>query len=759
MTTDATRLDIPKLLGELTLEEKASLLDGADFWRSQAIERLGIPALMLSDGPHGLRKQDESADHLGLLDSVKATCFPPAAGLASSWDVALLERVGEALGREARAEKVSVLLGPGVNMKRSPLCGRNFEYFSEDPKLAGELGAALSVGVQSQGIGVSVKHYAANNQETDRMTVSAEVDERTLREIYLPAFEAVVTKAKPWTVMSSYNKVNGTYVAEDRRLLTDILRGWGFDGLVVSDWGGAGNRAKSVPAGLDLEMPSSGGAGTKAILDAVASGELSQADVDLAVTNVLTLIDRALPGLADPGTVDFDAHHTLAHEAALASAVLLKNDGAILPLDPAAGGTVAVVGEFARTPRYQGAGSSQVNPTRVDGALDALTAALDGRREVVFAPGYVIESEDADAALVAEAVAAARGAEVVVLFLGLPPAYESEGYDRAHMDLPAQQIALLHAVADANENVVVVLSNGSVVTVVPWQDRVAAVLETWLPGQAGGTAVADLLLGAASPNGRLAETVPVRYADNPTIGAFPGEFGKVRYGEGLLIGYRWYDARQLPVAYPFGHGLSYTTFDHRDLRVDVREDGADPVVEVTVTVANTGGRAGTETVQVYVADPEASVYRPVQELRAFARVTLEPGESAPVTLTLDRRAFAFWHESVDRWVVEGGAFEVRAGASSRDIRATATVELTGDAVVLPLTGESTAEAWLAHPEAGPWLRDTVGTEGFGGMLFDEQHGQMIRAIPLERLSRFPGFPVNAEQLDDAVAKFAAVREA
>ncbi|WTW99864.1 glycoside hydrolase family 3 C-terminal domain-containing protein [Streptomycetaceae bacterium NBC_01309] len=756
MTSDATRLDIPALLADLTLEEKAALLDGSDFWRTQPIERLGIPAIMLSDGPHGLRKQDESGDHLGLLASVPATCFPPAAGLASSWDTALVARVGEAIGRECRTEEVAVVLGPGVNMKRSPLCGRNFEYYSEDPALAGELGAAFTQGVQSQGVGVSVKHYAANNQETDRMTVSAEVDERTLREIYLPAFETVVAKADPWTVMSSYNRVNGTYVAESRELLTEILRDdWGFRGLVVSDWGGVSRRAETVAAGLDLEMPSSGGIGTRIILDAVASGQLTQADVDLAVTRVLTLIDRALPALADPAGYDADAHHTLAREAAAASAVLLKNDGGMLPLDPAAGGTVAVIGEFARTPRFQGAGSSQVNPTRVDSALDALRAALEGRREVAFAAGYVIESEDADPELVAEAVATAAGAEVAVLFLGQPPSYESEGYDRAHMDLPAQQIALLHAVADANANLVVVLSNGSVVTLAPWQDRAKAVLETWLLGQAGGSAVADLLLGAVAPSGKLAETIPVRFEDNPTVGNFPGDFGRVQYGEGLLIGYRWYDAHRLPVAYPFGHGLSYTTFGYEGIEISVRADGAEPQVDVTVTVTNTGDRAGTETVQLYVTDPEASVYRPEQELRAFARVTLEPGESAPVTLALGRRAFAFWHESVGRWIVEGGVFGLRIGTSSRDIRVEGSVELTGDAFAVPLQADSTAEQWFAHPAAGPWLREAVGTEGFAAMLFDPDSGQMIRAIPLSRLARFPGFPVTDQQIDEAVQKFAA----
>jgi beta-glucosidase len=745
-------LDIPALLAALTLDEKAELLDGADFWRTKSVDRLGVPGVMVTDGPHGLRKQAGESDHVGLNDSVPATCFPPAAGLASTWNPELLTRIGAALGRECRAEQVAVLLGPGVNMKRSPLCGRNFEYFSEDPLLAGELGAALVNGIQSQGVGASLKHFAANNQETDRMTVSADVDERTLREIYFPAFERVVRQAQPWTVMCAYNKINGRYASEDPWLLTRVLRDeWGFEGLVVSDWGAVNRRDTAVAAGLDLEMPSSGGSGTRVILAAVKAGTLSEAEVDLAVTRVLTLLDRALPALAEGQTFDADAHHALAREAAAASAVLLKNEDAILPLDPASGGTIAVIGEFARRPRFQGAGSSQVNPTRVDNALDALRAGAS--REVTFAPGFVIESETADPALVEEAVRTAASAEVVVLFLGLPPSYESEGYDRDHMDLPAHQVALLHAVADANPRVVVVLSNGSAVTVAPWQDRAPAVLEGWLLGQAGGAATADLLLGAAEPAGRLAETVPVRFEDNPTIGAFPGELGHVRYGEGLLIGYRWYDAHKLPVAYPFGHGLSYTSFGYRDLNVTVRTDGPDPVVDVTLTVTNTGRRPGRETVQLYVTDPTASVFRPERELRAFAQVDLAPGESAPVTLTLESRAFSFWHDTAGRWVVEGGDFTVRAGSSSRDIRLETALTLTGEGYLVPLAADATVDMWLDHPAAGPWLREQLGEGMFTDMLNDPANGQMMRAIPLVRLSRFPGFPVTEPDVDAAVQRF------
>ncbi len=745
---------VPELLAQLTLEEKASLLGGSDFWHTQPVERLGVPAVMVTDGPHGLRKQAEGADHLGLNASVPATCFPPAAGLASSWDTALLRRVGEALGRETRAERVAVLLGPGVNMKRTPLCGRNFEYFSEDPVLAGDLAAAMVDGVQSQGVGTSLKHFAANNQETERMTVSADVDERTLREIYLTAFERVVRTAQPWTVMCSYNRINGVYASEDPWLLTRVLRDeWGFEGLVVSDWGAVNVREDGVRAGLDLEMPSSGGSGTRRVLDAVAAGTLSEADVDRAARRVLELLEKAAPALAEPGTVDVEAHHALAREAATASAVLLKNepvDGApLLPLAPA-GGTVAVIGEFARTPRYQGAGSSQVNPTRLDDALTALRTAFEGSRDVAFAAGYDPDSEELDGALVEEAVTTAAAAEVAVVFLGLPPRYESEGYDRDHMDLPAAQVELLRRVAAANGKVVVVLSNGSAVTVEPWQQQVPALLETWLLGQAGGGAVADLLTGAVNPSGRLAETIPVSHHDNPTVGNFPGEHGHVRYGEGLLIGYRWYDAHALPVAYPFGHGLSYTTFAYSDLSVRPDGNGA----EVTVTVTNTGDVAGTETVQVYVSDPVAGVYRPEQELKGFARLTLAPGESGTATIALDRRAFAFWHTAAGRWVVEGGEFQVRVGASSRDVRLAEVVHLDGDDVTLPLTGDSPVDAWLQHPVAGALVRESLGEGQWTAMLDDPQHGQMMRAIPLVRLTRFPGFPIAEEDLPTWEAKAA-----
>lgn len=739
-------IDAQAVLAQLSLEEKAALLDGSDFWHTEPVERLGVPTILVTDGPHGLRKV-AAPDDASIEHSDEATCFPPAAGFGSSWDRELALRVGEALGRECRVAGVSVILGPGVNMKRSPLCGRNFEYFSEDPMLAGVLASAWVSGVQSHGVGTSLKHFAANNQEAERLRVSAEVDERTLREIYLAAFERVVNETQPWTIMSSYNKINGTYACENHWLLTEVLRDeWGFEGLVVSDWAAVDDRAAALAAGTDLEMPSSGGVGTQVILDAVAAGRLSEAEVDVAAGRVLSLIERSLrrERLA---SFDQDAHHQLAREAATASAVLLKNEG-LLPLDPQRGGTVAVIGEFARTPRYQGAGSSQVNPTKLESALDALSADLQGKRELVFAPGFEIEASEADPELVAAAVQAARDADVAVVFLGLPPSYESEGWDREHMDLPALQIELLEQVASVNSNVVVVLSNGAAVVTSGWEHHAGAVLEGWLLGQAGGRALADLLLGAANPSGRLAETIPVKLSDNPTVGNFPGENLVVRYGEGLLIGYRWYDAHDLAVSYPFGHGLSYTSFEYSDLAVEVTDVGAEPKVEVALTVTNTGERAGAEVVQLYVGDPVASVYRPVQELRGFEKVMLEPGASSRVTIELDKRAFAYWHTSRSEWVVEGGEFQLRIGSSSRDIRLTETIMLSGGDVSAPLAVNSTYGEFLARPEAAEWLHATLMRAPLGERVIGTHLGKMLETVPVNRLARFPGSGFTEQDIAD-----------
>jgi beta-glucosidase len=741
----STPSNASSLIGQLTLEEKASLCLGSDFWHTAPVERLGIAAIMVSDGPHGLRTQPEDADHVGISGSVPATCFPTASALASSWDPELVQRVGAALGREARAQGVAVVLGPGINIKRSPLCGRNFEYFSEDPALSGVLGAAMIDGVQSQGVGTSLKHYAANNQETDRLRVSAEVDERTLREIYLAGFERAVTEAGPWTVMCAYNKVNGVYASEHAWLLTTVLRGeWGFDGLVVSDWGAVHDRVAALAAGLDLEMPPNLGVSDAAILTAVRSGQLDEHVLDTAVARVLQLVDRAAANTEPPPVLDPDAHHMLARAAATECAVLLKNQDRLLPLRPAAGDIIAVIGEFARTPRYQGAGSSQVNPTRVDVALDELRSAVPDQVEIAFAAGYGIGTTDRDEQLGDEAVALASRAEVVVAFLGLPAADESEGFDRTHMDLPASQTALLSRLADANPNLAVVLANGSAVRLSEWEQHAKAVLECWLSGQGAGGAAANLLLGTANPSGRLAETLPLRLEDTPSYLNFPGEAGQVRYGEGIFVGYRGYDALDRQVHYPFGHGLSYTSFDYADLSANVtgRPQDGDLVVNITCRVTNTGDHRGKEVVQLYVGDPEASVARPVRELKAFAKVDLDPGETTAVAFTLTARDLSYWSTRLHDWALEGGEFELAVGASSRDLRLTTTLDIAAPPLPSRLDGMSTLQEWLADPTGSALLHKAVGTDETGrpkGILGSEELMVVIGNFPISTLAGFAGF--------------------
>ena len=754
-------LNIASLLAALTLEEKASLCLGSDFWHTAPIPRLGIPAVALSDGPHGLRKQPDEGDHVGISGSLPATCYPTASALGSSFDPDLVRRVGEALGAEALTQGVAVVLGPGINIKRSPLCGRNFEYFSEDPLVSGVLGAALVEGVQSQGIGTSVKHYAANNQETDRLRVSADVDERTLREIYLPGFERVVTQARPWTVMCAYNKVNGVYASENPWLLTEVLRDeWGFDGLVMSDWGAVHDRVAALDAGLDLEMPPDLGVSDAAIVAAARSGELDEAVLNRAVARVLRLVDRALSGAIDVGEeatarpgFDADGHHALARAAAAECAVLLKNDGDLLPLQPSACDTVAVIGEFARTPRYQGAGSSRVDPTQVDNAVDELQAAVPDGVRVVFAPGFGIGTTTVDDELAAEAVALAGRASVVVVFLGLPDADESEGFDRTHLDLPANQTALVGRLAAANPNLVVVLANGSAVRLSDWEQHAAAILECWLSGQAAGGAAADLLVGAANPSGRLAETLPLRLEDNPSYLNFPGEHGHVRYGEGVFVGYRGYDALLLPVSYPFGHGLSYTNFEYADLTTTLTGNAEDDTlaVAVTCTVTNTGQRAGKEVVQLYVTDPDSSVARPPRELKGFAKTaTLAPGEGQTVTFRLQSRDLSYWSVRQHRWVLEGGTFRLGVGASSRDLRLTTTIEATALPPTVELDGMSTLEECLAHPVGAGLIREAVGVDENGrprGILGDEELIRVIGNFPIRTLAAFPGLGIDHATVD------------
>jgi beta-glucosidase len=742
---------------KLTLAEKAALTSGAGAWSTKAFG--DIPSVTVSDGPHGLRKQvdpapSETADgdpDLGLSPSKPATCFPPAAGLAQSWDPTLIERVGAALGEECRAEGVNILLGPGINIKRSPLGGRNFEYYSEDPLLTGALATAWVTGLQSQGVGASLKHFAANNAEYDRMRLSSDMDPRTLREIYLRAFQRVVQDARPWTVMCSYNRINGVLASQNRLLLTDILRGeWGFDGVVVSDWGAVADRAAAVAAGLDLTMPFPGPASDAELVDAVRRGDLDESVLDVAVGRLAALTDAALAssGAAGSGAAgqdggyDVDAHHSLAREAAARSVVLLQNDRGLLPLSPA--GSLAVIGVFAAEPRYQGGGSSHVTPTRLTTPLEAIRAFAAGT--ITYTQGFTVDGSGADAQLVTDAVAAARNADTAVLFLGLADRQESEGYDRTTIDLPAEQVELARAVAAANPRTVAVLAHGGVLRLAPLAEAVPAIVDGALLGQAGGEAIADVLFGAVNPSGRLAETVPARIQDTPAYLNFPGEFSHVLYGEGIFVGYRWYDAREIAVTYPFGHGLSYTTFGYDGLRVSTGEDS----VEVRVTVTNTGDRAGREIVQVYAGLPGSSVARPARWLAGFAAVDLEPGESREAAVNVRRDDLAYWDRRVERFVVEGGVYEVSVGSSSRDTRLTARADVAGDALAVPLTLDSTLAEVAAHPVAGPLLAERFpavfpapgGDDAtLGVSLFD-----LISASPVGRMVSFSRGAVTREML-------------
>jgi beta-glucosidase len=741
-------LEIDAILGALTLEEKAALVSGADFWRTVAVDRLGVPAIMCSDGPHGLRAQMNEADHVGLAGSVPATCFPTASAIASSWDVGLLHEVGEAIAAEARRWNVSVVLGPGVNIKRSPLCGRNFEYLSEDPFLSAELGVALVDGIQSRGVGASVKHFAANNQEDDRLRVSADVDERTLREIYLPAFEQIAERAAPWTVMCAYNKVNGIHASEHRWLLTEVLRDeWGWDGVVLSDWGACHDRVASLRAGLDWEMPPDLERSPHAVIDAVEAGDLDIDVLDRSVRRMLSLVDRAMGVLETEDSFDEAAHHALARRAAAESIVLLKNEGDLLPIRA---GSVAVVGEFARTPRFQGAGSSQVNPTRVDRAIDELEHAL-GQDRVRFCAGYVIGDDvEDDERLRDEAVRVAAQVDTVVCVLGLPSWYESEGFDRTHMELPDNQLALLEAVVAANPDVVVVLVNGSTIRSSHWDHSVPAIVEAWLGGQAAGGAIADVLTGAVNPSGRLAETMPIALSDVPSSLNFPGDSGHVRYGEGLFVGYRAHDRLGQTVSYPFGHGLSYTTFEYGEVavRTSGRVGDGDLSVTVEVPVSNTGDHAGAETVQVYVRDLESSVVRPPRELKGFAKIRLEPNETAPATVVLDQRAFSFWSERLRRWTVEAGDFVIEVGSSSRDIRGSVTVSIDAPSIAAPLTEGSTLHEWLADPYGAAALGAIPGMAPF---LAQGDLVSVIGTMPLDTLASFPGLGLDHHRLTELIS--------
>lgn len=679
---------VATLIAQMTLEEKAALCTGESAWTTTPIPRLGIPELIVSDGPHGLRRVEDV--HAVGSQSLPATCFPTASCLSATWDTGALEAIGKAIGEEANALNVDVVLGPGNNMKRTPVCGRNFEYFSEDPYLAGELAVSFINGVQGEGVGTSLKHYAANNQEYQRFSINVEVDERALREIYLPAFEAAVKRAKPWTVMCSYNKLNGVHASQNHRLLTEILKDeWGFEGFVVSDWGAVHDRVASLEAGLDLEMPGPKPRRTQAVIEAVRSGNLDEAVLDEAVRRILrvTLMADATP---KGGRFDAEAHHALARRVASEGMVLLKNDG-ILPLQNPQ--SIAIIGRSAKHPHFQGGGSSNINATLVDVPFDEIQK-LAASAQLSYAEGYPADLS-INQALIDQAVAVAQAAEVALVFIALPPSIESEGYDRADLTLTPHQVALIQAVSQAQPKTVVILNNGSAIAMGEWLDGVAAVLEAWMMGQAGGGAIADILFGKVNPSGKLAETFPLKLADTPAYLNCPGENGTVRYGEGIFIGYRYYDRKQLAVQFPFGYGLSYTTFDYANLRLSAQTFKDTDGLEVTLDVTNSGKVAGKEIVQVYVRDKKARLVRPDKELKGFAKVALEPGETKTLTLALDFRAFAYYDPAHQTWVSEDGEFEILVGASSGDIRLSQAVTLQST-LDLPsiLHEESTLREWL-----------------------------------------------------------------
>ena len=700
------------VIAKLSLREKCALLSGATVFETHALPNKGVPAIWLSDGPNGLRKQAGPADHLGLNPSEPATCFPTAATVANSWDPALGEEIGKALGEETASYRVNVILGPGLNTKRSPLCGRDFEYFSEDPYLSGKLAAGYVRGIQSVGVSACPKHFAANNQELRRMASNSVLDERTLRELYLTSFEIAVKEGRPKCIMTSYNRVNGTYANENHHLLQDILHGeWGYDGAVVTDWGGSNDHVEGVREGSTLEMPCPGFGSAKRLMQAVEEGRLPESAVDARVDELLELVfttDAAVK--AAPKRFDRDAHHALARRAAAESVVLLKNEDDLLPLKP--GQRVALIGDFAQTPRYQGAGSSSVNATRVDNLKDAAEA--DDITLAGFCAGYE-RSGTPNPAFVEEAAALARKADVVVLCMGLDESSESEGLDRSHICIPENQKQLLEAVAQANENLVVVLSAGSVVET-GWVSRCKAVLHAYLGGQAGAGAIMDVLTGRVNPSGKLAETLPLTYEDTPAARYFPGKQQNVEYREGLYIGYRYYETAHVPVRYPFGYGLSYTIFAYSDLKADADK--------VTFTITNTGSRAGAEIAQLYVAKADAAVFRPEKELKGFAKVFLQAGECKTVTIPLDDKAFRYWNVKTDRWETEGGSYQLLVGASVQDIRLRAEVPVQGTGAPDPYAGKAVQcyrtadiknvpdaafEALLGHaiPEDRPHIDQTM----------------------------------------------------
>ncbi len=730
--------NVKELIRQMTLEEKAGMCSGLDFWHLKGVERLGIPSVMVSDGPHGLRKQDEQADHLGINDSIKAVCFPPAVLSACSFDRDLMHEFGDAIGKEAQANDLSVVLGPAVNIKRSPLCGRNFEYYSEDPYLAGETAAAFINGVQKHHVGTSIKHFAANNQEYNRMSCSSDADERTLREIYFPAFETAVKKSQPYTVMCSYNQINGTFASEHPWLLTDVLRGdWGFKGYVMSDWGAVNDRVAGLKAGLDLEMPSSNGVYDKEIVAAVRDGSLDERILDETVERILNIIFEYTEH-REKQEFTLDADHELAKKIAAESMVLLKNDS-VLPLKETE--KLAFIGEFAKKPRFQGGGSSHINSFRVSNVLDVVSE----NANITYAKGFPANADIYDEALAKEAVEAAKAADKVVIFAGLPDSFESEGYDRAHMHLPDCQNRLIDEILTVQPETIIVLHNGSPVEM-PWLSRVKGLLEAYLGGQAVGEAVADILYGKCCPCGKLAETIPYKLSDNPSYLSF-GDGENVKYQEGIFVGYRYYDAKEMPVAFPFGYGLSYTSYAYSNLRIDKPEITENATVTVSVDVTNTGGIEGKEIVQLYVRDLTGAARRPLRELKGYEKVSLKPSETKTVNFVLDYRSFAWYHTGIKDWYAASGDYEILIGASSRDMRLSEKVHLTTQKT-LPLKvhmnttlGELLADKRTAEYAADfkKQLDEIFGAsssqeQGNGDVaISDEMNNAMIASMPLRNV--------------------------
>ncbi len=739
---------IRELISQMTLKEKAGLCSGADFWHTKAVERIGIPSVAVSDGPHGLRKQDDEADHLGLNESIKAVCFPAGCALASSFDRKLAGKMGETIGQECQAEDISTILGPAVNIKRSPLCGRNFEYYSEDPYAASEMSSAFIRGVQSKNVGTSVKHFLANNQEKRRMTNSSDVDERTLREIYMVPFEGAVKNGKPWTVMNSYNRINGTFVGESKEYLTDLLREeWGFDGYVVSDWGAVNDRVEALKAGMDLEMPSSNGVNDALIVKAVQEGALEEAVVDEACERILNIVFRYMENQDENAVFDREKDHETAASVEEECIVLLKNEygengKSILPLEKEQ--KIAFIGKYAEAPRYQGGGSSHINSWKVESALEA----VKGLAEVTYAKGFDDAEDKADEALEAEAVKAAKEADVAVVFAGLPDSFESEGYDRKHLNLPDCQNRLIEKICGVQKNVVVVLHNGSPV-VMPWKDRVSAILEAYLGGQAVGKAEVKILFGEVNPSGRLSETFPNRLEDTPCYLTYGKGKDHAEYREGVFVGYRYYTTRGMEVQYPFGYGLSYTTFGYSNMTTDKTELTDAETLSVSVDVKNTGDCPGKEVVQLYVAPVNSEVPRPARELKGFEKVSLEPGEKKTVAFTMDDRAFAIWNADLHCWDVPDGTYMIQICRNAQEVILEKEVQVkntkrprqkyTANTCMGELMSDPKAQQILGQMMAGDEQAKEMADSAVGDVINQEMLAAMMQDMPLRQLVSFvPG---------------------